>query len=256
MSETLTVLLRGVVAGRLERLDGGLLRFEYLDEYRFGRDAVPLSISMPLQIRSHPDGIIRPWLWGLLPDNQDVIDRWARQFHVSGSSPFSLLSTPIGEDCAGAVQFVAEQGVQALRNGAGRVEWLTRDEVGERLRVLRQDSTSWLGHGFTGQFSLAGAQAKTALLLEGGRWGVPSGSIPTTHILKPAVAGFDDHDLNEHLCLAAARRVGLTAARTRVGNSAPNPRSSSKDTTGYELKTGRSASIKKTSARRSESRRR
>jgi len=40
--------------------------------------------------------------------------------------------------------------------------------------------------------------------------------VPTTHILKPAIAGFDDHDLNEHLCLAAAQRVGLRSAPSRV----------------------------------------
>jgi serine/threonine-protein kinase HipA len=73
-----------------------------------------------------------------------------------------------------------------------------------------------LGRTFTGQFSLAGAQAKTALLLKDGRWGQPSGPIATSHILKPAVAGHDDHDLNEHLCLDAARRAGLLVARTRV----------------------------------------
>ena len=49
-----------------------------------------------------------------------------------------------------------------------------------------------------------------------GKWGVPSGSVPTTHILKPAGSGFDDHDLNEHLCLDAARRAGLLVVRTTV----------------------------------------
>ena len=217
MSETLTVLLRGAVAGRLERLDRGLLRFEYLDEYRFGRDAVPLSISMPLQISSHPDEVIRPWLWGLLPDNQDVIDRWARQFHVSGSSPFSLLSTPIGEDCAGAVQFVAEQGVRALRNSRGRRRMA--DSRRSRRTAARAatgfDQLAW-SMGSRGSSALQARKPRQRSSLEDGRWGVPSGAIPTTHILKPAVAGFDDHDLNEHLCLAAARRAGLTAARTRV----------------------------------------
>jgi serine/threonine-protein kinase HipA len=88
--------------------------------------------------------------------------------------------------------------------------------VAQRLRELREDTTSWLGRTSSGQFSLAGAQAKTALLFDAGRWGVPSGATPTTHILKPAIAGRDDHDLNEHLCLDAARRAGLIAARTRV----------------------------------------
>jgi serine/threonine-protein kinase HipA len=35
-------------------------------------------------------------------------------------------------------------------------------------------------------------------------------------MLKPAVAGLDDHDLNEHLCLDAARRAGLIAVRTEI----------------------------------------
>ena len=95
-----------------------------------------------------------------------------------------------------------------------------------------EDSTAWLGRSFTGQFSLAGAQAKTALLFKDGRWGVPSGSTPTTHILKPAVAGLDDHDLNEHLCLDAARLAGLVAVRTNVAGSATSPPSSLTATTG------------------------
>src|SRR3546814_10998023 len=31
------------------------------------------------------------------------------------------------------------------------------------------------------------------------------------------VAGFDEHDLNEHLCLRACQRLGLRAANTEVG---------------------------------------
>src|ERR1019366_160687 len=147
--------------------------------------------------------------WGLLPDNDAVLARWARQFHVSSSSPFSLLGTQIGEDCAGAVRFAPPEEIDRVLARPSGVTWLTEDDVGQRLRDLREDSTSWLGRSFTGQFSLAGAQAKTALLFKDGRWGVPSGSTPTTHILKPAVAGYDGHDLNEHLCLDAARRAGL-----------------------------------------------
>ena len=216
MSESLAVLLDDRVAGTLTRLSGGRLRFDYDDDYR-AQNAVPLSLSMPPQIRSHPDNVITPWLWGLLPDNEAVLGRWAREFHASATSPFSLLATPIGEDCAGAVRFVAHDQTEHFLRRDGDVIWLSEEEVGERLRELKADSTAWLGESFTGQFSLAGAQAKTALLFEDGRWGVPSGSTPTSHILKPAVAGFDDHDLNEHLCLSAARRAGLIAARSRVG---------------------------------------
>jgi serine/threonine-protein kinase HipA len=219
MTDTLAVFLDDAVAGSIARLDQGRLRFDYDDEYRQRPAATPLSVSMPPSIRSHPDREITPWLWGLLPDNELVLARWAREFQVA-AKPFSLLSTPIGHDCAGAVRFApVDEALQVLAK-PGQVTWLTEEEVAQRLAELRQDSTAWLGRDFTGQFSLAGAQAKTALLLEDGRWGVPSGSAATSHILKPAVQGFDDHDLNEHLCLDAARRAGLVVARTRVARFA------------------------------------
>jgi serine/threonine-protein kinase HipA len=216
MMDTLLVVLDDAIAGTLVRHRGGRLTFDYDDQYRLRSGATPLSLSMPTQVRSHADHVVTPWLWGLLPDNEAVLRRWARHFHVSASTPFSLLATPIGEDCAGAVRFAAPEALDRVLRRPGEVAWLTDDDVAQRLRELRQDSTTWLGRSFTGQFSLAGAQAKTALLLKDGRWGVPSGSTPTTHILKPAVAGLDDHDLNEHLCLDAARRAGLVAVRTRI----------------------------------------
>jgi len=216
MTNSLLVVLDGAVAGTLIRLPGGKLRFDYDGHYRQQPGATPLSLSMPTQVPSHHDQVVTPWLWGLLPDNDAVLARWARQFHVSASSPFSLLSTPIGEDCAGAVRFAVPDEIDRVLAQPGEITWLTDDDVAQRLRDLREDSTAWLGRSFTGQFSLAGAQAKTALLFDRGRWGVPSGSTPTTHILKPAVGGLDDHDLNEHLCLDAARRAGLIAARTTV----------------------------------------
>jgi serine/threonine-protein kinase HipA len=220
MTDTLVVLLGDEVAGLVSRLAGGRLRFDYDEQYQARGSATPVSLSMPVQVRSHPDHIIRPWLWNLLPDNDAVLSRWARQFQASATSPFSLLSTPVGQDCAGAVRFVPPGIVDDVLAQAGRVRWLTQEQVAENLRELRADSTAWLGGTFTGRFSLAGAQPKTALLRWDGRWGVPSGPLATTHILKPAVATLDDHDLNEHLCLDAAYRAGLVVARTTVGRFA------------------------------------
>lgn len=216
MSDTLIVILDGQVAGTLSKVARGRLRFDYDDTYRSRSDATPLSVSMPTQVASHPDHVVTPWLWGLLPDNDGVLNRWARHFHVSASSPASMLSTPIGEDCAGAVRFAPPDQLDRILARPGDVTWLDEGGLAQRLRELRDDSTAWLGSTFAGQFSLAGAQAKTALLYGDGRWGVPTGSTPTTHILKPAVSGFDDHDLNEHLCLDAARRCGLIVARTQA----------------------------------------
>jgi serine/threonine-protein kinase HipA len=215
MTDTLTVILDDAVAGTITRLQGGRLRFDYDDAYRASPSATPLSVSMPKSVRTHSDSAVSPWLWGLLPDNEAVLARWARNFHTS-ASPFALLCTPIGHDCAGAVRFALGEDADELIEQPGTITWLSEHDVAQRLGELQEDTTSWLGGDFSGQFSLAGAQAKTALRFEEGRWGLPSGSAATSHILKPAAAGFDDHDLNEHLCLDAARRAGLVVARTRV----------------------------------------
>jgi serine/threonine-protein kinase HipA len=103
-----------------------------------------------------------------------------------------------------------------LKGKENETEWLNERELAERLHILRNDHTAWRLQSDTGQFSLAGAQPKTALLYDKGRWGIPSGRTPTTHILKPPTGTFDGHAENEHICLALARAVGLPAANSQV----------------------------------------
>jgi len=213
----LVVLIDRAVAGVLtEGADDRRLKFTYEDDYQQRPDPTALSVSMPVALRDHPPAVVEPWLWGLLPDNDAVLARWARHYQVSPSSVFSLLRTPIGLDCAGAVRFVTREGLDDALTTTGDVHWLSTGEVAQRLRELKEDTTAWLGRDFTGQFSLGGAQAKTALYFDGQRWGIPTGALATNTILKPAVSGFDDHDLNEHLCLEAGRRAGLVCVRSRI----------------------------------------
>lgn len=213
---SLVVLLEGRRAGVITMNTQGRLALSYDEDYLSSVDPTPLSLSMPLVQPDHGDGPVRAFLWGLLPDNERVLERWARTYQVSAGNPFALLRH-VGEDCAGAAQFVRPERVETIAAGEGEIQWLDDNAVAERLRLLRRDPTAW--HTFdTGQFSLAGAQAKTALHYDpaSGRWGEPTGGIPTTHILKPAVTGLDEHDLNEHLCLRAAAGLGLTAASSSV----------------------------------------
>lgn len=212
----LTVLLDGKPIGELRRLVGGRLELRYGARYSSDLAAVPLSLSMPLSSVAHPDRAITPWLWGLLPDNQDVLRRWGAEFGVSPNSPFELLGTEIGYDCAGAVQFCAPQAVNWLTERGGDLRPLTEAEVAERLRVLKEDETAWLDPRRRLQFSLAGGQRKTALYFADGEWGIPIGTLPTTHILKPSIRGLTWTEVNEHLCLSAARYLGIVAARTSL----------------------------------------
>jgi len=93
---------------------------------------------------------------------------------------------------------------------------LTDGDVEERLADLRADVAAWRRPDDQGQFSLAGAQGKIALLLRDGRWGVPSGRTPTTHVFKPLISGYDGHVENEHFCLTLAGALGMATAESEI----------------------------------------
>ncbi|MCY4190547.1 MAG: type II toxin-antitoxin system HipA family toxin [Rhodospirillaceae bacterium] len=216
MIELLVVVADRRIMGEIQRDRRGRLTLVYDDRWRSMDAAYPLSLSMPLVVAEHEHARIEPWLWGLLPDNEVILARWGQRFHVSPRNAFALLSA-VGEDCAGAIQLVRPDRVaDVLQDEGQQIEWLTEADIAERLRILRQDQAAWRMARDAGQFSLAGAQPKTALLFDGQRWGVPSGPTPTTHILKPPIDGLDGHAENEHLCLALARALGLPAARSEV----------------------------------------
>jgi serine/threonine-protein kinase HipA len=216
MSKELIALVENREIGRVRRESNGKLLFTYDEEWRNSAEAFPMSLSMPLGLAEHGNAKIDAFLWGLLPDNERILDQWGRRFHVSSRNAFGLISH-VGEDCAGAVQFVLPETVNAIRRQSpADVEWLNATTIAQRLRSLRADHAAWRLPRDTGQFSLAGAQPKTALLFLNGRWGIPSGRIPTTHILKPPTGEFDGHAENEHFCLELARSVGMIAPNSSV----------------------------------------
>ena len=216
MKEQLVALANGREMG-LVTYRTARLSFVYDESWRQTPNSYPLSLSMPLASAEHGHAKIEAFLWGLLPDNDRVLENWGKRFQVSSKNAFRLIAN-VGEDCAGAVQFVRPDRLEALRSEptAREIMWLTEDDVAERLRVLRADHSAWRTAADTGQFSLAGAQPKTALLFHDGRWGVPSGRTPTTHILKPPTGEWDGHAENEHLCLRLARACGLVVPNSSV----------------------------------------
>ena len=209
----LIVLMNGIVIGDVERKDGRL-KFTYDADWTSKARSFPLSLSMPIQRREHGHDQINSFMWGLLPDNAAVLESIGRQHNVPASNPFTLL-WKIGEDCPGAIQFV-EEGRLPEMTAQGSITDIDDAEIARRLLALRTRASSTGRTGAEGQFSLSGAQPKTALTFAGGRWGIPSGRIPTTHILKPAMPDYDGQLENEHFCLTLARKIGLRTAESSV----------------------------------------
>src|SRR6266702_2227312 len=216
MTNELIALLDGREIGSVH-YKNSRLSFVYRESWRADPDAYPLSLSMPLGSAEHGHTRIEAFLWGLLPDNDRVLENWGRRFQVSPKNVFRLITNG-GEEWAGAVQFVSPERLEELQKepASKEVKWLTEDDVAERLRALRGDHSQWRTAQDTGQFSLAGAQPKTALLFDRKRWGVPSGRVPTTHILKPPTGEWDGHAENEHFSLRLARAAGLVVPNSAV----------------------------------------
>lgn len=194
-------------------------RFRYSDEWLGNPYAYPVSLALPLA-GSEYDGLpVRNWLRGLLPDNEARLAEIETEYGVSRDDPYAVLAS-VGEDCVGAVQFAAPARAAQISGGgaAGGIEWLSE----ARLETLLGEIATRAAPGHravrTGQFSLPGALGKVALVWdqEHARWGRPSGTWASTHILKPPMPGVAFHNENEHYCLRLAEAAGLSAARSRI----------------------------------------
>ncbi len=220
MSEQLNAIFESQLMGRLiydSKKD--LVTFHYDERWRHSEEAFPLSLSMPITNPNHVDAIVRPFITGLLPDNDAVLKRWGKQHQVSPRNPFRLLRY-IGEECAGAIQFIPPDHSQEwLTEKAPKgIDWLDGDELEQRIQDLVDDPSAARRPGDRGQFSLAGAQPKLGLYrdTDNKRWGIPSGITPTTHIFKPNVGDFESFNKNEHFCLSLAKRIGLQTPDSSV----------------------------------------
>lgn len=120
----------------------------------------------------------------------------------------------MGEDCAGAVRFIRPENLDKVTEEG--CQELSEREIEQRMVDLRRDPAMGREPADRGQFSLAGAQSKTALQKRGENWYVPWGQEPTTHILKPPRHDIAVNVENEHFCLKLAEALGLVVARSEV----------------------------------------
>lgn len=212
MATVLEVHLYGRHAARLERHAHSTYRLHYTQEWLSSSSAVPLSTSLPLQPRPHSGTVLLRVLEGFLPDNPEVLQRWAREAGLPDSEVFGLLGH-YGEDVAGAAIFVPPSDTPSRR---GSLQPLSSEEIARRIRAIRQDPRAWTPPENDHRFSLGGAQGKFALARHGESWLEPHGREPSTHIFKPGIDHFEDSDLLEHVVMRVAAELGLPVAGTAV----------------------------------------
>ena len=183
-----------------------------------GPSATPLSLSLPVGQRERYD--VSGWVDGLLPENPRTRSRWARELGADSTAPYDLLRTQAGLECTGAVQFYPQPALPDPQMET--LAKLTDADMASRLRLISQDAEGDPAEGLGElRLSLPGAQPKMALRRTDDGWHLPTGSLATTHILKPQRGHLnpalrDSIAVNEHLCQTAASVLGLSAARTSL----------------------------------------
>jgi serine/threonine-protein kinase HipA len=175
-----------------------------------------LSLSLPVSERRYPQGIVRAFIDGLLPEGE-ARKSIARDFGLRADDTYGLIRE-LGRDCAGAVviQPVGEPAPAAPTTATA--EALTPDDVGALVSNLR---SAPLGASGRVRISLAGVQEKLLLTrMPDGKWGRPVDGTPSTHILKPEIATYPKTVENEAFCMRLARSLGLAAAAVETAEVA------------------------------------
>ncbi len=219
VARLLAVKMNDTLVGRLTLHSNGTLTFSYDADWLTSSVSRPISLTLPLSSRLYEGENVRQFLQNLLPDSDTVIGRMQRELAVPSADPFDLLAA-VGRDCAGALQFSPDNNTS---DTPAEATLLTTDDLS---CFIRESHTAPLGmtteNGL--RFTVAGAQKKTALLGRQGRWFIPQGDMPTTHIFKLPIGTLPgnppvDFSLsceNEWLCLLVTRLYGFAAAAAEL----------------------------------------
>lgn len=222
LNRALSVWSNGLHVGRWTMPNHGPTTFTYDAKWVDSKEGRPLSLSLPINL---DDLTIRGervdnYFDNLLPDSDAIRRRVQSRYGLVSQKPFDLL-TAIGRDCVGAVQLLPLD--EPPRDTFTiEVRTLRDEQIGQRLRTLSYQQSP-LGDDDELPISLAGAQEKTAFTRHRGRWCLPQGATPTTHIFKLplGLVGNTEIDLttsieNEWLCSRLLKEFGLPVADCEI----------------------------------------
>jgi len=210
MASQLTIWLYGRPVAVVTRERKNRLRLSYtedaLDSYPGGTPL--LSLALPLTPDRYPNGVTSAFLDGLLPEGESraVI---ADDFGLPPNDVFGLLAA-LGRDCAGALVVLPEGDSPPPTYTTRGAEPLSEADLSALVANLHSTP---LGVDRNVRLSLAGVQEKLLLVrLPDGGWARPVGGLPSTHILKPEIEGFENTVENEAFCMRIAKHLGLPVA--------------------------------------------
>lgn len=95
------VRLSGQPVGIIDETDG-TTRFTYSPEWLARKDAIPISLTLPLRAEPYVSRGLHPFFENLLPEGW-LLEVSSKTLKISKDDPFGLLLATCG-DCVGAVE--------------------------------------------------------------------------------------------------------------------------------------------------------
>jgi serine/threonine-protein kinase HipA len=187
--------------------DKGVIEFTYDDDYCADPVNPALSFALPLRTESYCGNSVETFFEGLLPEENARV-ALARKLGVDNRSYLKILQA-LGQECVGDV--VISPSEEPLMPNP-HYQPLSR-EVLERLSIGFADAAVELLE--VSRLSIAGAQYKVGLYHSpmsshsGTEWFIPTGTAPSSHIVKLPNSSFEDLAFNEYLCMRAAYYCGI-----------------------------------------------
>jgi serine/threonine-protein kinase HipA len=214
MARTLNVYFDREIVGKLTQDDGGQMIFQYGESWLAKDEPMALSRSLPLRKEPFSQKECRGFFGGTLPEegSRKVI---ARILGISDGNDFAMLEQ-IGGECAGAITFLPED--ETIPEGDTVYRGLTDEALANILRELPRRPLMAGEDGI--RLSLAGAQDKIAVRIDGETISIPRGSAPSSHVLKPAGATYAGVVYNEAFCMKLADACDLNVAPVTIGHVA------------------------------------
>ncbi len=213
MADSLSVWLHGDRVAVIEE-ERGRLRLSYTEEalQRYPLGTPLLSLSLPLTAERYTQGIVRPYLDGLLPEGA-ARRAVAERFEVVSTDAYGLIRA-IGRECAGAVVIQPASDPPPPTPTTLTAERVSDTEIADLVANL---PSAPLGIDRRMRVSLGGVQEKLLLTrMVDGAWGRPVDGTPSTHILKPEVADYPATVENEAFCMRFAKHLGLPVAHVET----------------------------------------
>lgn len=214
LDNSLNVFLNDKHIGILEKDGNGGVIFQYSNN----ADRI-LSLSLPIQKAPFENKQCRGFFNGLLPESEHTRIAIGKKYGINPKNDFSILQA-IGYDCAGAVSFFDNSDMQTpskYLQETYEIDYtpLSEDALEKFIKELPQKP---LATGVEDmRLSLAGAQDKTSVIVVDGQIGIPKDNVPTSHILKPAINGFNETIENEFICIKTAEKLGIKVPDVKIG---------------------------------------